>query len=162
MPNRRRRAQTRIESCWQARIMDPSPVPPSAPATLANIIGWPAVTLLTAGYLVLISRLTSFPFEDFPNHLARAKVLADLLFHHGRQWGGLFSFHWQLVPYLLHDLILTSLVATLGTTAGGVVFNGLVVLSLPCALLYYMQVNRLAPQARPLVVLVSLYLATDW
>ena len=151
--------------------VDPSPIPPSAPAplpvrafraTLANIIGWPAVALLTGAYLVLIARLTSFPFEDLPDHLARAKVLVDLLFHHGRQFGGVFAFHWRFVPYLLHDLILTGLVAALGTAAGGVVFNGLVVLALPCALLYYMHVNRLAPQARPLVVLISLYLATDW
>ncbi len=160
------------ESKLAGRIcMEPSPIPPTTPAplpvpasraTLANIIGWPAVTLLTAGYLALIARLTSFPFEDFPDHLARAKILADLIFHHGREWGGTFAFHWQPVPYLLHDLILTSLVAALGTTAGGAVFNELVLLSLPCALLYYMRVNRLAPDARPLVVLVSLYLATDW
>ena len=150
--------------------MDPSPVPPApAPvpvratrATLVNIIGWPAGTLLTAGYLVLLARLTSFPFEDFPNHLARAKVLADLLLHHGAQWGGVFTFHWQLVPYLLHDLVLTGLVAALGTTAGGVIFNALVVLSLPCALLFYLHCNRLSSQARPFVILVSLYLATDW
>ena len=151
--------------------MEPSAVPPTTPAplparasraTLANIIGWPAVTLLTSGYLFLVARLTSFPFEDLPNHLARAKVLADLIFHHGRQWSGTFAFHWHLVPYLLHDLILTSLVAALGTTAGGAVLNALVVVSLPCALLYYMHVNRLAPQARPLVALLSLYLATDW
>jgi hypothetical protein len=134
----------------------------AARAPLVNIAGWPAVALLIAGYLVLVARLTSFPFEDFPAHLARAKVLADLLFHHGAQWGGVFAFHWQFVPYLLHDLILTSLVATLGTAAGGAVFNALVVLSLPCALLYYMHCERLAPQARPFVVLVSLYLATDW
>jgi hypothetical protein len=151
--------------------VEPSPIPPSAPAplpvripraTLANIIGWPAATLLAAGYVVLIAGLTSFPFEDLPNHLARAKVLADLLFHHGAQWGGIFAFHWRLVPYLLHDIILTGLIATLGTGAGGAVFNELLVLALPCALLYYMHVNRLSSQARPLVVLVSLYLATDW
>jgi hypothetical protein len=159
------------ESCWPSLTMRPSPVPPTAPAqlparasraTIVNIVGWPAAALLVAAYLVLIARLTSFPFEDFPDHLARATVLGDLLFHHGAQWGGIFAFHWQLVPYLLHDLILTSLVAALGTAAGGVVFNALVVLSLPCALLYYMHLERLAPQARPLVVLVSLYLATDW
>lgn len=131
-------------------------------ASLVNIVGWPAALVLGAGYIALIARLTSFPFEDMPDHLARAKVLGDLLFDHGAKWGGIFSFHWQAVPYLLYDLILTSLVATLGTAAGGVLFNELVLLSLPCALLYYMQVNRLAPQARPLVVLVSLYLATDW
>lgn len=159
------------ESCWPGPTVDPSPVPPTAPAQLPvrasrvaplNIVGWPAVALLGAGYLVLIARLTSFPFEDFPAHLARAQVLGDLLFHHGAQWGGIFAFHFQPVPYLLHDLILTTLVAALGTAAGGVAFNALVVLSLPCALLYYMHVNRLSSQARPLVILVSLYLATDW
>lgn len=151
--------------------MEPSPIPPSAPAplpvrasraTLANIIGWPAAAVLTSGYVLLIARLTSFPFEDLPNHLARARVLADLFFHHGAQWGGVFAFHWRLVPYLLHDLILTSLIASLGTAAGGAVFNELLLLALPCALLYYMYVNRLSSQARPLVVLISLYLATDW
>lgn len=151
--------------------MEPSSLPPTASAplpartpraSLTNIVGWPAVALLTAGYVALVAQLTSFPFEDFPAHLARADVLADLLFRHGERWGGLFAFHFQPVPYLLHDLILTALVAALGTTAAGVVFNELVVLSLPCALLYYMHVNRLAPQARPLVILVSLYLATDW
>jgi hypothetical protein len=162
--------RARIKLAGRIR-MEPSPVPTTPPAplpvparraTLTNIIGWPAATLLTAGYLALIARLTSFPFEDFPDHLARAKVLADLIFHHGEKWGGTFAFHWQPVPYLLHDLILTSLVAALGTAAGGAVFNELVLLSLPCALLYYMHVNRLAPEARPLVALVSLYLATDW
>lgn len=150
--------------------MEPSPIPPTAPtplpvrarrAVLANTVGWPAAGLLTAGYLVLIARLTSFPFEDLPNHLARAKVLGDLLFHRGAQWGAIFAFHWRLVPYLLHDFVLMSLVATLGTAAGGAVFNELLVLSLPCALLYYVHANRLAPRARPLLVLVSLYLATD-
>ncbi len=155
----------------QHSTVEPSPIPPGAPAplpvtvaraTLANIIGWPAAALLTAGYVGLIARLTSFPFEDLPNHLARARIMADLLFHHGAQWSGVFAFHWRLVPYLLHDLVLTSLIAALGTTAGGAVFNELQLLALPCALLYYMHANRLAFQAQPLVVLISLFLATDW
>ncbi len=45
------------------------------------------------------------------------------------------SFHWQPVPYLLHDLILASLVGAFGTAAGGVVFEEPVLLSLPAALL---------------------------
>lgn len=88
------------------------------------------MALLGAGYLILIARLTSFPFEDLPDHLARAKVLGDLLFHHGAQWGSVFAFHFRPVPYLLYDLILTSLVAAFGTAAGGAVFNELVLLSL--------------------------------
>jgi hypothetical protein len=148
-----------------------SPIPPGTPASrpalrtragLVNIVGWPAFALLATGYVALIARLTSFPYLDFPDHLARAKVLADLLFHHGARWGGIFAFHWRFVPYLLHDLVLTSLVATLGTTAGGIAFLELTALSLPCALLYYMHVHKLAPQARLPVLLVSLYLTTDW
>jgi hypothetical protein len=141
----------------------PAPLPVRASsASLVNVVGWPAVALLGAGYVALIAQLTSFPFEDMPDHLARATVLGDLLFHHGAQWGQIFAFHFRPVPYLLYDLVLTSLIAALGTAAGGVLFNELVLLSLPCALLYYMHVNRLAPQARPLVLLVSLYLSTDW
>jgi hypothetical protein len=151
--------------------VEPSSIPPGSPvstslrksrANLVGALGWPAAALCVCGYVALIARTTSFPYLDFPDHLARAQVLADLLFHHGARWGRVFAFHWRFVPYLLHDLLLTSLVATLGTAAGGVVFLELTALSLPCALLYYMHVNRLAPQARPLIVLVSLYLTTDW
>ena len=50
-------------------------------------IGWIALAVLAACYAGFFMQLTSLPFQDFPNHLARAVVMADLIFHHGAQFG---------------------------------------------------------------------------
>lgn len=123
---------------------------------------WGLALLLWLAYAAFFMQLTSFPFQDYPNHLARAAILADLIFHGGQRFGDLFSAHFALAPYILHDAVLTSLVALLGVVAGGAVFMALVLVSLPCALYYYMRVNNLAPRARLLVAIISVYLATDW
>jgi hypothetical protein len=135
--------------------------------TLANLaqlekIFWGAAVCTWLVYLVYFVQLTSFPFQDYPNHLARATILADLIFHGGHRFGGAFATHFALAPYILHDALLTLLVAAFGTVIGGSVFMALVLVSLPCALLYYMHVNDLAPRARPFVLVISVYLATDW
>lgn len=125
-------------------------------------LGWAIALAICAAYLVFFGRLTSFPLQDYPNHVARAVVMADLLFHHGSRFGQQFTVELMLVPYILGDLVLATAVELCGTAVGGGVFTALVLLSLPCALLFYMSVNRLAPQARLLVFLLSLYLSTDW
>jgi hypothetical protein len=125
-------------------------------------LGWAVALLLYAAYVVYFARLSSFPFQDYPNHLARGVALADLLFHHGQRFGQVFEFHFMLVPYLLHDLLLAGCIELLGLTAGATVFSTLVLLSLPLALLFYMRANNLAPRAQLLVFLLSLYLSTDW
>ena len=50
--------------------------------------------------------LAGLPFQDVPNHVARAVVIGDLLFDGGRRFGAHFTFDWQLVPYILGDLLL--------------------------------------------------------
>jgi hypothetical protein len=125
-------------------------------------LGWTVALAIAAAYVALFVRLTSFPLQDYPNHLARATVMADLFFHHGARFGEQFAAQAMPVPYILGDLVLTASMELFGTTGGAGVFTALVLLSLPCALLLYMSVNRLAPQARPFVFLLSLYLSTDW
>jgi hypothetical protein len=132
-------------------------------STALNVkLGWVLVLTLTAAYLVCFVRLTSFPLEDYPNHVARGLVLSDLLFHHGARFGHEFSVAPMLVPYILPDLILATAIGLFGTVGGAGFFMVLVLLSLPCALLFYLYVNRLARQAWPFVVLLGLYLSTDW
>jgi hypothetical protein len=68
--------------------MEPSPIPPTAPAplpvrasraALANIMGWPAVTLLTAGYLTLLAQLHRWRFRYDPGeHDWQPAVLAPV------------------------------------------------------------------------------------
>jgi hypothetical protein len=130
--------------------------------TLNSKLGWMAALAMGAAYVLFFAGLTSFPLQDYPNHIARAVIMADLLFHQGARFAQEFAVQLMLVPYILGDLILAACVELFGTAAGAGVFTALMLLSLPCALLYYMSVNRLAPQARLLVFLLGLYLSTDW
>lgn len=112
-------------------------------------------------YVFWLTSLHSYPLQDFPNHLARGVALSDLLYNHGAQFGSTYSLGWALVPYLLHDLILATLIQLFGAQAGGSVFLALVLLSLPLALMFYMWAAQLAPRAKPAMFLIALYLSTD-
>jgi hypothetical protein len=149
------------------------PLHRSAPARTARWLGlrddsqldralWIAALLLWAAYVAYFAQLSSFPFQDYPNHLARASILADLIFHGGHRFAAAYNFHFTIAPYVLHDTLLTGLVAAFGVVAGGAVFTTMVLLSLPCALIFYMRANQLAPRAELFVLITSLYLATDW
>jgi hypothetical protein len=124
--------------------------------------GFVAFALITAAYVIVFARFTMFPFQDFPNHLTRATVLADLLFHHGATFGPMFEFRFMPVPYILGDLMLAGLVEIFGPTAAGALWNTVVLLSWPAALLFLTHVSGVSRNARLLVLFLSLYLATDW
>jgi hypothetical protein len=125
-------------------------------------LGWVLALVICAAYLAFFVHLTSFPLQDYPNHVARGVVMDDLMFHHGARFGQQFAVRPMAVPYILGDLIMAGSIELFGTVAGAGVFMAIVLLALPCALLFYMRVNRLAPQARLFVFLLGLYLSTDW
>jgi hypothetical protein len=137
-------------------------IDPRARANQLIRTGWTVAAIAWLAYAAYFAQLTSFPFQDYSNHITRAAILADLLFHRGQQYGYAFEFHFALAPYLMHDVLLTAFVAMFGVAGGAAVFTTLVFISLPCAFLFYMRVNAIAPHARLFVVIVSLYLATDW
>ena len=114
--------------------------------------GWLAALICAAVYLALIVPLTSFPMQDYANHVARAHIMADLFFHHGADFGRFFEVHLAPVPYVLPDLLLMVAVEAFGPSIGAGLFTSLVILSLPCALLFY-ALKRLgldvAPDVRP-------------
>jgi hypothetical protein len=101
------------------------------PFALDGKLGWMVALVIGAAYLAFLMRLTSFPQQDYPNHVARGVVMADLLFQHGARFGDGFALQWMAVPYILGDLVLASCVHLFGTTAGAAVFSALVLLSLP-------------------------------
>jgi len=120
--------------------------------------------LLALAFLAYLAVFAAFPplqLQDFPNHLARAQVMADLLFNDGAEFGRNFQFHFQFVPYLLGDLLLTVLVQLTGLTAAGVIWAAVTFLSLPCALAAYLRVKQTAPDVTLLMLFTSLYLSTD-
>jgi hypothetical protein len=128
---------------------------------LISRFGLAVVAVLYALYVAYFLQLTSLPLQDYPNHVARAVVLGDLIFHSGARFGQAFSFHLAAAPYLLTDLLLTACVELFGAKAGAGIFTSLVLLSLPGALLFYMWANQLAPRGRLLVALIGLYLTTE-
>ena len=85
---------------------------------LLRRLGLPAVAVLYALYVAYFVQLTSLPLQDYPNHVARAVVLGDLIFHDGARFGEVFSFHIVAAPYLLTDLLLTVCLQLFGAKAG--------------------------------------------
>src|SRR5262249_41880965 len=61
----------------------PIAVAPGQAWALDGKLGWAVALAIGAAYLILFARLTSFPLQDYPNHVARGVVMADLLFQHG-------------------------------------------------------------------------------
>jgi hypothetical protein len=125
-------------------------------------VAWAGGIALTAAYCVLFVLLSPLPVQDLPDHLARATAMSDLLFHGGKHFGGIFQFHLLWIPYLLGDLILAVAVDLLGPTGGAALWVLLVFLSFPCAALFYLRVRGIEANGRPLLLLLALYLATDW
>ena len=59
-------------------------LPTDAPALTK--LAWRGGFLLFAAYCVMFVLLSPLPVQDFPDHLARAVALDDLLFHGGARW----------------------------------------------------------------------------
>src|SRR5580700_11131210 len=110
-------------------------------ASAATKVAWAGGILLTAAYCVLFMSLSPLPVQDFPDHLARAVAMSDLIFHHGERFGSIYHFQLLWIPYLLGDLILTGTVELLGPSGGGAAWILLVFLSFPCAALFYLRLR---------------------
>jgi hypothetical protein len=121
-----------------------------------------AVALLIAAYVLIIGRSSYFWLGDFPNHLARATVMADLMFHHGSHFGADFQYQFMFVPYVLADLALTGLVGLLGPVPAASVWEGVTFLSYPCAVLFFLRVNRTPTSGQIVGVLFATVLSPDW
>jgi hypothetical protein len=112
-------------------------------------------------YVGVIAWFAPPVIQDFPNHLARALIMDDLIFHHGAQFGSDYQYHFLFTPYVLGDLILAALTAVVGVTAAGGMWVILTFLSLPLGLLAYLRARQTSPDVTVLMLLISLYLGTD-
>ncbi len=164
-------------STWDRQVLQQESTPASATSlTQASVsplaamlehlanhrVGWAAAIILMCAYTTAFAAFSPLPLQDLPGHLARAVAMDDLIFHGGARFGGVFHYHFLFTPYLLGDLILTSAVGLLGLVAGSAFWSVFVFLALPCAVLFYLRVRGIAPDRRAFIVLLCLYLATDW
>ena len=152
-----------------------APAPPASPAPPAPrrrdladgqgavvLAATVAAGLLTIAYLAVLGSLDAVPYQDAPNHLSRAVIASDILFHGGRRFGELFSFRIAFAPYGLGDVALASLVAVFGPYGAERLWVGLVMASLPAATVLYLKTLRYPPYAVAVGAIVALYLSTDW
>jgi hypothetical protein len=123
---------------------------------------WNLATLLAAAYVLVCVHSSALLFQDYPAHLARAVVMEDLFFHHGAQFDAAFQYQFMIIPYILGDLILIAAVHLFGTTAATAIWTTLTLLSLPLAVLFYLWASRTVLDNRAIVLMLCLYLSTDW
>jgi len=132
------------------------------PALTGKGIVWIVAGAIAAAYMAIFALLSPLPLQDLPTHLARAVVMDDLMFHGGNRFGDVYQFHFLLIPYVLGDLVLACAVELLGPIRASALWGAVEFLSLPLAVLFYLRITGLAERRRPLLFLVSIYLATDW
>ena len=127
----------------------------------AGALGWTLVVVLAAAYTAIFAWLSAFSLQDYPNHLARAVAMSDLLFHGGERFGDLYQYHFAAVPYVLGDLLLAGAVELFGVRGATTLWIAVVIASLPLALLFYLRATKIAPPGQMLILTLSLYLSTD-
>jgi hypothetical protein len=128
-----------------------------------------AIAGLLLAYVIVIARSSAIGLGDTSNHLARAYVMADLIFHHGVHFGAQFEYHFQAVPYVLPDLLLAAAVEVLGPRIAVASWTVLIFMAIPAALLLYFRVNLgtkgkalLEDEGALFLLLCATYLSTDF
>jgi hypothetical protein len=127
----------------------------------SRALAWPLAVVLAAVYVIVLYQYSALLFQDYANHLARAVVLADLWFHHGSHFGEAFQFQFMAYPYIAADLLLAPAVELLGPQGATFLWTALAVLSLPCAMLFYLRATDASRNAPVFIFLLALYLSTD-
>lgn len=130
-----------------------TPTSPDIPKTL--------FIALVALYAAFGLCLGNAPTQDFPDHLTRAHIIADLLFNHGAQFGDFFALKFSFFPYVVGDLLLASLDRCIGTAwACRVWIAGLIAL-LPLSVWFAVRRQGASELAAATAGVLALYVATD-
>jgi hypothetical protein len=116
---------------------------------------------IAVAYAALWIALGGLPFQDIPNHVARAIVIGDLVLDGGRRFGEHFTFEWQAIPYILGDALLLPLVRLLPADVAGRAWVFLEWASLPLATAWLLHAWRAPRLTLAIGLAFALYLATD-
>ena len=125
-------------------------------------MAWTVAAIIMLAYVCVFVWLSPLLQQDYPNHLARAVVIGDLVFHDGSQFGRDFAYHFLAVPYILGDLVLVASIELFGVKYGAALSSALTLLSLSFAVLFYMRAAKVPRDGQILVFMLSMYLATNW
>jgi hypothetical protein len=120
------------------------------------------VVLLMAAYAGALWALDALPYQDVPNHLARAVAIADLLFDGGREYGAFFTFEWQFVPYILGDAVHAVMAHWLPPEAAARIWVIVAYAAFPAAVWLLLREWGASLAARTAGTAAAAYLAADW
>jgi hypothetical protein len=125
---------------------------------------WLAILLVVTAlaYTGFFLSLSSEPFTDAPNHLARAAVMNSLWFDSHSPFQGRFSASRIFMPYMLPDLGLILVIQILGFSLACPVWSTLTMLSLVLAIWLYARQILTTSWAIAAAVLCSWYFATNY
>jgi hypothetical protein len=118
--------------------------------------------LIAVAYTALFLSLTSDPFTDAPNHLARAAIMNSLWFAPHSPFHAMFSASPFFMPYMLPDLGLILVIRTLGFELAGPLWSTLTMLALVLSIWFYARQILSASWAIAAALLCSWYLATNY
>jgi len=113
-------------------------------------------------YVLFWSTLGALPFLDYPNHLARCYVISKLLSEPTSHLHQFFSFDFSFTPYILGDVLLSSLILCTSLNFAAVLWPVVCFLSLPLALTFYLRQIRFEREEMTLAQLFTLYLSSNW
>jgi hypothetical protein len=117
------------------------------------------LSALAIAYVAFFLTLSSDPFTDAPNHLARAAIMKSLWFDPHSPFQGFFSATPRFVPYILPDLALILIVRAFGFAAACSLWPTLTMLALALSVWYY---ARQYLATTTCAILCSWYLATNY
>jgi hypothetical protein len=106
--------------------------------------------------------LSSDPFTDAPNHLARAAIMKSLWFDRQSPYQGSFSASHVFMPYVLPDLGLVLLICVLGFNLAGPVWSTVTMLVLAGAVWFYARQMLTTFWGIAAAALCSWYFATNY
>lgn len=155
-----------VRRLWNSSVRLLSPRCGNERLNLSNHMTWSrgaviAFALLTASYVALGLCLENAPMQDLPDHLMRAHIIGDLLFHHGAQFGDLFAFRRDFSPYLGGDLVLASLDGLLGTAWASRLWIALAIGLLPLSVWFALRKQGADSFVASAAGILALYVATD-
>jgi hypothetical protein len=134
---------------------------PALQLTYLEKLGLCLLALVVAGHVLVIGHSSYLSLMDWPNHVARATIMADLMFQRGAHFGAEFQYHFMAIPYVLGDIVLATLVALSGPEAAASCWECIAFISLPCALVFYLGVARAPPLGQLVGALCATYLSLD-
>ena len=118
--------------------------------------------LIALAHTALFLSLSSVPFTDAPNHLARAAIMNSLWSDPHTPFAATFSASHFFMPYMLPDLGLILLIRAFGFHLAGPLWSTLTMLALVFSIWFYARQTLTAPWAIAAALLCSWYFATNY